>query len=105
MRIEPLHADLAVQIDEVDLSSPITESQFNNIYNVWLQNPVLRFRNQQLTDPQLQAFSERFGELDPAPVGKLMPGERPEAAVGGRRWPPKRARADRPPRERLSRRP
>lgn len=78
MRIESLHADLAVQIDEIDLSSSISKSQFNEIYDAWLQNPVLRFRNQQLTDPQLQAFSERFGELDPAPVGKLLPGERPE---------------------------
>ena len=26
---------------------------------------MLRFRDQSLTDPQLMAFSRRFGELDP----------------------------------------
>ena len=78
MNINALHTAFAAQIDDIDLAQPISESEFNKIYSTWLKYPLLRFRNQQLTDPQLQAFSERFGELDPAPVGKLLPGEKPE---------------------------
>ncbi len=78
MKIESLHGELAAQISEIDLSVPIAEPEFKRIYNTWLQYPVLKFPGQQLSDPQLQAFSEHFGELDPAPVGKLLPGEKPE---------------------------
>lgn len=78
MKIEPLQMGLTAQISEIDLSAQIADSEFSKIYDTWLQFPVLKFSGQDLSDPQLQTFSERFGELDPAPVGKLQPGERPE---------------------------
>lgn len=41
---------------------------FSRIYKAWLENSVLLFREQNLTDEDLIAFSRRFGGLDWAPV-------------------------------------
>ena len=78
MKIESIHLGLAAQINDIDLSKPLRPADVEQIHQCWMQFPVLRFRAQDLSDDQLTRFSENFGELDPAPVGKLQPGERPE---------------------------
>jgi taurine dioxygenase len=77
MDVLPLVDGIAAEIDALDLSSGISDTDFAVLYQAWLDHPVLRFHNQSLTDPQLQEFSERFGPLDPAPVGKLLPDQSP----------------------------
>ena len=78
MDVTPLVGGLAADIDALDLSGDISDTDFEALYQAWLDHPVLRFRDQSLTDPQLQTFSERFGALDPAPVGKLLPNQSPD---------------------------
>lgn len=60
--------DIGAEIRGVDLSQPLSDDDFSTIYRAWLDHHVLLFRNQRLTDPQMIAFSRRFGELDLAPV-------------------------------------
>jgi alpha-ketoglutarate-dependent taurine dioxygenase len=38
------------------------------VHGAWLEHRVLLFRGQHLSDPQLIAFSRRFGDLDHAPI-------------------------------------
>ncbi|MDH3701583.1 MAG: TauD/TfdA family dioxygenase [Alphaproteobacteria bacterium] len=64
----PLSSDIAAEIRGVDLSQPVSDATFAEIYSAWLGNLVLLFRDQELTDPQLIAFSRRFGDLDLAPI-------------------------------------
>jgi len=58
---------LGAEIRGVDLKT-IDTDDFESIYRAWLDHQVLLFRDQQLTDEDLIAFSRRFGELDHAPI-------------------------------------
>lgn len=68
LRIRPLSDVIAAEIQGVDLSQPISDAAFAEIHAAWLGHLVLLFRNQDLTDPQMIAFSRRFGDLDLAPI-------------------------------------
>jgi len=75
---------LGAEIDGVDLSRPMAPETFGEIRRTWLEHLVIRFRGQQLTDPQLLAFSRLFGELDPPgpnPYGRPFLPEHPEMNV------------------------
>ena len=67
MHLRPTTAALGATIEDVDLRA-IDAETFAAIYRGWLDHQVLLFRDQQLTDEDLVAFSRRFGELDEAPV-------------------------------------
>jgi taurine dioxygenase len=54
------------------------------IRKAWLEHLVIRFRGQKLSDPQLIAFTQLFGELDPPgpnPYGKPFLPDHPEMNV------------------------
>ena len=75
---------LGAEINGVDLSHPIPPEVFGEIRRAWLEHLVIRFRGQQLTDPQLLAFSLLFGELDPPgpnPYGRPFLPAHPEMNV------------------------
>jgi taurine dioxygenase len=63
----PTGKALGAEIQGVDLRIVDTED-FASIYRAWLDHLVLLFRGQNLTDEDLVAFSEKFGDLDWAPV-------------------------------------
>ena len=67
LHVVPTGAPLGAEVRGVDLRS-ITDSIFAEIYRAWLDYSVLLFRNQQLSDADLIAFSRRFGSLDQAPI-------------------------------------
>jgi taurine dioxygenase len=54
-------------IEGVDLRA-LDPGVFTAIQQAWLDHQVLLFRDQQLTDEHLVAFSRGFGDLDQAPV-------------------------------------
>lgn len=65
--VVPTGGGLGAEIRGVDLRR-MGEDAFAAIRRAWLDNLVLLFRGQQLSDAELIAFSRRFGELDLAPV-------------------------------------
>ena len=78
MQVTRLTDAFGVVIDAVDLAS-LDERQFAEFHRLWEAHGAMLVRNQQaLTDAQFEAFSKRFGELDPPPnqgVGrKNVPG-------------------------------
>ena len=84
IQVLPTGAALGADVRGLDLSGEIDDKIFRDIYKAWNDHLVLRFRDQQLDDNALVAFSRRFGELDMAPTP--APGERmvvtlPEVAV------------------------
>ena len=66
-RIIPSGNALGAEIQGLDLKD-ISDGDFEAIHRGWLDHLVVRFRGQQLTDEDLIRFSQRFGELDWAPV-------------------------------------
>jgi len=67
LEVVPTTAALGAEVRGVDLRS-IDDATFAEIYRAWLDHSVLLFRNQQLGDTDLIAFSRRFGTLDHAPI-------------------------------------
>jgi taurine dioxygenase len=67
-KVIPSGSALAADIEGVDLSAPLDDQTLKSIIEAWSQHLVLRFRNQRLTDPQLERFSARLGKLDRAPI-------------------------------------
>src|SRR5437870_13882162 len=75
---------LGAEVSGVDVSKPIAADTFAAIRKAWLDNLVIRFRGQKLSDPQMLQFSQLFGELDPPgpnPYGKPFLPQHPEMNV------------------------
>jgi taurine dioxygenase len=75
---------LGAEISGVDLACPVAPGVFAEIRAAWLEHLVIRFRGQQLSDPELLTFSRLFGELDPPgpnPYGRPFLPEHPEMNV------------------------
>jgi taurine dioxygenase len=84
LKVKKLADALGAEIAGVDLSQPIAPQDFARIRAAWLEHLVIRFRGQQLSDPQLLAFSAHFGELDPPgpnPLGRPFLPDHPQMNV------------------------
>ena len=65
LRVKKLGDGFAVEADDIDLASPLTEASFSEIERVFFAGQVLVFRNQHLTPAQFHAFARRFGPPEP----------------------------------------
>src|SRR5690349_17828883 len=65
--VVPTGGALGAEIRNVDLRT-IDDGDFAVILGAWHDHLLLLFREQELSDEDLVAFSKRFGELDLAPV-------------------------------------
>jgi taurine dioxygenase len=82
MKILPT-GTVGAQVQDVDLAS-LAAGEIDAIKQAWYRHDVLVFRNQQLTDDDLLAFSRHFGELDPPPnqgAGRKSPPGYPDVYV------------------------
>ncbi|HEX2334429.1 MAG TPA: TauD/TfdA family dioxygenase, partial [Burkholderiales bacterium] len=78
MRFENLTPAFGVRVEDIDLAS-LDEHSFAELHGQWKKHGAMLVRGQQaMSDVQFEAFSKRFGELDPPPnqgVGrKSVPG-------------------------------
>ncbi|HEY2530902.1 MAG TPA: TauD/TfdA family dioxygenase [Xanthobacteraceae bacterium] len=84
VQIKNLSAALGAEVADVDLSRPLLQADIGAIEAAWRERFVVVFHGQNLSDPQLIAFSENFGELDPPgpnPYGEPFNKEHPELNV------------------------
>ncbi|ORM67834.1 taurine dioxygenase [Pantoea rwandensis] len=56
------------QVSDVDLSRPLSDAQFEQLYHGLLRHQVLFLRNQLITPEQQRALAIRFGDLHIHPV-------------------------------------
>lgn len=66
--VTSLTPHLGAEISGVDLRQPLTNEQFNEIYQAWLDWHVLVFRDQDLDREQHKAFARKFGSLHVHPM-------------------------------------
>lgn len=66
--VTPITKHIGADISGIDLTQPISDAQFKQIHDAWMQHQVLRFRGQNMSKEQLHNFSQLFGELDKAPI-------------------------------------
>ncbi|MEQ8355790.1 MAG: TauD/TfdA family dioxygenase [Kiloniellaceae bacterium] len=65
MKIVPSGAALGAEGQGIDLAMPLEAATLERIKAAWDEHLVLVFRGQEMSDPDLLAFSRHFGELDP----------------------------------------
>ena len=63
MHLEPTDATLGAVVTGVALNE-LTDADFGEIYDAWLEHAVLLFPDQALTDDEHLAFTRRFGRLE-----------------------------------------
>lgn len=76
--VKPTGAILGATIEGLDLSRPLSNDTFAHVLTALGQYGVLRFPEQELDSPALQAFSERFGDIQ----GSVGKSKRPAASPG-----------------------
>ena len=92
--VVPVSDALGAEIRGVNLADNMDAVAFGPIYRSWLDHLVLVFRNQNLSDADLVAFSQRFGPLESAPVdeyGRKFVDGFPEILVVSNAFPERRA--------------
>src|SRR6266446_5542107 len=62
--VSPFAAGLGADIGGVDIGQPLSTADRDAIRTAWLDNVVLRFREQKMDDAQHMAFTRQFGELE-----------------------------------------
>jgi taurine dioxygenase len=84
MQIKNLDSALGAEVTGIDVSKPVSRSDIVSIEAAWRERLVVVFHGQDLSDPQLIAFSRNFGELDPPgpnPYGEPFNKKHPELNV------------------------
>jgi taurine dioxygenase len=82
--LKNLEGALGVEISGIDVSRPLSRDEIGTIEDAWASRLVVVFHDQNLSDPQLIAFSRHFGELDPPgpnPYGAPFLKDHPELNV------------------------
>ncbi len=69
---------LGFEIEGLDLAGPRADDAFAAIDAAFAENPVLVFRNQRLSAPDLVRFARRFGRIVPGVIEKYRHPEAPE---------------------------
>jgi taurine dioxygenase len=84
LKFVPLGEAFGVEVRGFDPSEPVNDTDHKALHTAWREHLVLVVRGHALTDKQLIAFSEVFGELDPPgpnPYGAPFLEEHPELNV------------------------
>jgi taurine dioxygenase len=84
IQMKNLGAALGAEVADIDLSKPLPQADVGAIEATWRERLVVVFHGQNLSDPQLIAFSQNFGELDPPgpnPYGEPFNKDHPELNV------------------------
>lgn len=75
VEIVPTDAPVGAEIRGVDLSRPLSDTDFQIILDAFHEHGVIFFRDQALTPEQQIAFSRRFGSLEKLPLSRYaLPG-------------------------------
>ena len=72
--VTPVSGALGADVTGIDLSAPLSNTQWDSIHRAFLDHHVLRFNGQNVTPSQHEDFAKRFGPIVPYPFGKGIEG-------------------------------
>jgi taurine dioxygenase len=73
--VDSITPHIGAEVGGVDLSRPLSNEQFSEIYQAWLDWKVLVFRDQHLDREQHKAFGRKFGSLHVHPMQHTYRGD------------------------------
>ena len=66
--VQTLTPHIGAEVQDVDLSQPLSNEQAQDIHDAWLDWKLLVFRDQKLSREHHKAFARRFGDLHVHPM-------------------------------------
>lgn len=72
IQVKRINQNIGAEISNVDLSQPLSDSDFEVIYNAWIAHEVIVFRDQDISVDAQIAFGQRFGKLTIHPFSPNM---------------------------------
>ena len=69
IRVRPASGAFGAEILDVDLSQPLDDEIFGEIEQAFYDHSVIFFRDQSIEPGHQVDFTERFGALEPHPLG------------------------------------
>ena len=81
IEVTPSGQACGASVEGVDLTSPLSNGEVEEIRAAWLVHHVLSFPNQAMTDDDLERFTLCFGEFGDDPFIAAIPGRRNVIAV------------------------
>jgi putative 2-oxoglutarate oxygenase len=81
LELVPITRNLGTEICGIDITAPISDSDFKRIYQAWIDTTVLLFRGQSITPDQQIAFGRRFGNVVSYTREQFRLGAHPEILV------------------------
>ena len=79
--VTPSGQTCGAQVRGLDLSKPLTTAEVADIKKAWAEHHVLSFPDQELTDDDLERFTQYFGTLGDDPFFRPIEGRRYIAAI------------------------
>ena len=73
IEVRPIAGALGAEIGGVDLSEPIGDALFGDIYQAFLEHQVIFFRDQEITPDQYLAFAHHWGDIHRHPYMMGLP--------------------------------
>lgn len=81
MELRPLTRSIGTEVIGVNVTKPISQSNFDRIYEAWIDTTILLFRGQEMTPKQQVDFTRRFGEIASYTRQKFSEEQQPEILV------------------------
>lgn len=81
LKVTPSGASCGASVSGIDLSKPLSDDAVAEVRAHWLEHKVLAFPDQQLTDTDLERFTQYFGEFGEDPFFGHIDGHENIAAI------------------------
>lgn len=81
MELKPLTDTIGTEVIGIDVTKPISQSDFDRMYRAWIGTTVLLFRGQRMTPAQQIEFTRKFGEIASYTRRKFSEQQQPEILV------------------------
>jgi len=78
--IRRINLNIGAEVSGIDLSKPLSSTDFQMVHTAWIEHEVLVFRDQKITIDNQAEFAKRFGTLSVHPFSPNMDG-RPEVII------------------------
>jgi alpha-ketoglutarate-dependent 2,4-dichlorophenoxyacetate dioxygenase len=69
LKLEKLHPLYVAEVSDIDLTHPLDDATITALRDAFNEHSILVFRDQDITDAEQIAFSERFGPLERMLIG------------------------------------
>ncbi|GAA3084576.1 TauD/TfdA dioxygenase family protein [Streptosporangium carneum] len=81
LELVPITDGIGTEVRGIDVTSDMSDHDFERIYQAWLDTTILLFRGQTMTPAQHIAFTKRFGEIYTYTRSQFNENEHPEILI------------------------